>query len=77
MKKAQFNWIFILIAGFIILALFVAFIVDYRNLSFRKMNTQLAVEVDSQLDLLSIEKLSTKINPTGMDQFKTEFYLLY
>ncbi|MAG50338.1 hypothetical protein CL621_01695 [archaeon] len=77
MKKAQFNWIFILIAGFIILALFVAFIVDYRNLSFRKMNTQLAVEVDSQLDLLSIEKLSAKINPTGMDQFKTEFFCNY
>ncbi len=76
-KKAQgiqFNWIFILIAGVIILALFITFALDYKNLSFKKANTQLTIELDSQLDLLSIEKLATKIDPAGIGQFKVDFF---
>jgi len=74
MKKAQLNWIFVLIAGFIILVLFIVFAIDYKNLSFRKANTQLAIEIDSQFELLSIERLATKIDPMGMDRFKVDFF---
>ena len=65
--QAEFNWILILIAGTILLIALIAFAIDYRSLSNKKLNTELSLALSSHLDTLTTSGLSTSLNPDGMD----------
>ncbi len=69
--QAEFNWILILIAGFIILSSFIAFAIDYKNLSDRRINTELSLALSSQLDSLTSAGLTTIVDPQGLTFFST------
>ncbi len=72
MKKAQsmqFNWILVLVAGSIFLLFFILLTIDYKQLSEKKLNTQLAVAIDQEISLLKSAKLTTKLNPEGINEF--------
>ena len=71
--QAEFNWILILIAGTILLIALIAFAIDYRSLSNRKLNTELSLALSTHLDTLTTSGLSTSLNPDGMDFFSARF----
>ncbi len=71
--QAEFNWILILVAGIIILSAMLAFAVDYKRLSDRRINTELSLALSSQLDSFTTSGLSTIINPDGLSFFTTRF----
>lgn len=68
-----YNWIFILIAGAIILIIFTIFIIDFKNLTERKQNTELAIKLEENLEALSTSKAVLDVNPEGIDVLEARF----
>ena len=78
-KKAQgmqFNWIFVIIAGAIILAFFLMFTVKYTDLQNNKVSARIANSIESQLDSLKTAEVSTTIENNAEINFQCDkFYV--
>lgn len=76
MKKrgqgAQFNWIFVVVAGGIILAFLVAFTFRYIDLQNKKANVKVARNIDNNFRLLQTTEFSLPIDLGTTN--KVEFY---
>ena len=57
--KAQFNWIFILVAGAILLIFFVSFAFKYKALQEEKLNIEILVNLDRSLTNLQSSPFTT------------------
>src|SRR3989344_3595046 len=53
-QEAQFNWIFILVAGVIVLGFFAVFIFKYIELQNKKSSFEIVRNLNTQLELLEI-----------------------
>jgi len=73
MKKGQiqFNWIFVIVAGAIILAFFINFGMKYMELQNKKLGVQAARGIENELDNLKTVQLYTEL-PLGLNT-KIEF----
>jgi len=69
----QFNWIFVLVAGILILSLFISFGVKYIGFSEQRNNAKLSILINNQLDPLSTSLLYTELDPQGMDLVNFKF----
>jgi hypothetical protein len=78
-KKAQgmqFNWIFVIIAGSIILAFFVMFTVKYIDLQNKKVSARIANSIESSLDSLKTAEVHTEIGNVANINFRCDkFYV--
>ncbi len=73
-QSQQFNWIFVLISGTVILLFFIGFAFDYKYLAEKKINTELAIAIQQELENLATSRLTTEIDLESLDYFKTEFF---
>ncbi|MEW6063468.1 MAG: hypothetical protein AB1571_03830 [Nanoarchaeota archaeon] len=73
MKKSQiqFNWIFVIVAGAIILAFFINFGMKYIELQNKKLGVEVARGIENELDNLKTVQLYTEL-PLGINT-KIEF----
>ena len=69
-----FNWIFVLVAGTIIFIFLVGFAVRYKALAEKKINAEVALAIDNQLNALSSSLVHTAIDPEAIGFFETKFY---
>lgn len=69
----QFNWIFVLISGILILSLFISFGIKYVGFSEQRNNAKIAILINNQLDPLSTSSLYTELDPQGMDLINVKF----
>ena len=58
-SQSQFNWIFIIIAGAIILAFFVNFALKYKSLQEEKISVELLINLDNALFNLQASPFNT------------------
>lgn len=70
----QFNWIFVLVAGILILSLFISFGMKYIGFSEQRDNAKISILINNQLDPLSTSSLYTELDPQGMDFINVNFY---
>ncbi len=58
--QIQFNWVFVIIAGAVILAFFINFTIKYIDLQNQKMGAEMARDLDNNLNSLSNNILTRK-----------------
>ncbi|MDD5133697.1 MAG: hypothetical protein PHD81_00945 [Candidatus Nanoarchaeia archaeon] len=58
-SQSQFNWVFIILAGMVILAFFTNFTVKYIDLQNKKDNAKIVASIDNQL--LSLQQSSSEL----------------
>lgn len=65
-QEAQFNWIFILVAGMIVLGFFAVFIFKYVELQNKKASFEIVRNLDNQLGLLETASVSGTLIQLGL-----------
>ena len=80
MKKAQgiqFNWIFIIVTGAIILAFFSLFLVRYTDLQQKKANAEIGVAIDDTLNALKSDDIYLPLELTNLNiEFSCDDFII-
>ncbi len=71
--ESQFNWIFILIAGGIILLLFATFIYRYKTINDQKQQLMFSRQLDLQIATLEVSSQPSLVNRTDLPNKELKF----